>query len=90
MSHPGGLRRSSPQVDNLVVLDWAGYELPEFWAPFAEAYPDISVDYSFFAEDAEAYAKLQSGFEADVLHPCSSWWGCTLRAAWCSRSIPPS
>ena len=66
---------AAPQVDNLIVLDWAGYELPEFWAPFAEAYPDISVDYSFFAEDAEAYAKLQSGFEADVLHPCSSWWG---------------
>ena len=66
---------AAPQVSNLIVLDWAGYELPEFWAPFAEAYPDISVDYSFFAEDAEAYAKLQSGFEADVLHPCSSWWG---------------
>jgi spermidine/putrescine-binding protein len=66
---------AAPPVDNLIVLDWAGYELPEFWAPFAEAYPDITVDYSFFAEDAEAYAKLQSGFEADVLHPCSSWWG---------------
>jgi spermidine/putrescine-binding protein len=66
---------AAPKVDNLIVLDWAGYELPEFWAPFAQAYPDISVDYSFFAEDAEAFAKLQSGFEADVLHPCSSWWG---------------
>jgi len=63
------------RVDQLVVLDWAGYELPEFWAPFAAANPEVTVDYSFFAEDAEAYAKLQTGFQADVLHPCSSWWG---------------
>jgi spermidine/putrescine-binding protein len=71
----GLLAACAPKVEDLIVLDWAGYELPEFWAPFAEAYPDIAVDYSFFAEDAEAFAKLQSGFEADVLHPCSSWWG---------------
>jgi spermidine/putrescine-binding protein len=63
------------QVDRLVVLDWAGYELPEFWTPFSEANPEVTVDYSFFAEDAEAFAKLQSGFEADVVHPCNSWWG---------------
>ncbi|MGH8614204.1 MAG: ABC transporter substrate-binding protein, partial [Gammaproteobacteria bacterium] len=65
----------APRVDQLVVLDWAGYELPEFWAPFAAANPEITVDYSFFAEDAEAYAKLQTGFAADVVHPCNSWWG---------------
>ena len=57
----------------LVVLEWSGYELPEFWGPFAEKHPDVSVEYSFFAEDAEAFAKLQSGFEADVIHPCSGW-----------------
>ncbi len=65
----------APRADQLVVLDWAGYELPEFWAPFADANPGVAVDYSFFAEDAEAYAKLQTGFEADIIHPCSSWWG---------------
>ena len=59
---------------NLVMLDWAGYELPEFWGAFAEQYPDVKVDFSFLTESAEAYAKLQSGFEADLVHPCSNYW----------------
>jgi spermidine/putrescine transport system substrate-binding protein len=58
----------------LVVLDWSGYELPEFWQPFADAYPDTQVDFSFFAEDAEAFARMQTGFQTDLVHPCSSWW----------------
>jgi spermidine/putrescine transport system substrate-binding protein len=63
----------STEKGNLVVLEWSGYELPEFWEPFAQQYPNVKVDFSFFAEDAEALAKVQSGFEADVIHPCSSW-----------------
>jgi spermidine/putrescine transport system substrate-binding protein len=59
---------------SLTVFDWSGYELPEFWEPFAAEHPDIEPDFSFFAEDAEAYAKLQTGFAADTVHPCSSWW----------------
>ena len=58
----------------LVMLDWAGYELPEFWGDFAEKYPDVQVDFSFLTESAESYAKLQSGFEADLVHPCSNYW----------------
>lgn len=59
----------------LTVLEWSGYELPEFWQPFADQYPDVKVDFSFFADDAEAVAKLQTGFEVDVVHPCFSWLG---------------
>lgn len=64
----------------LLVLEWSGYEAteyPQFFQPFADAYEgrmDQVVEYSFFADDAEAYTKLQSGFEADVIHPCNSWW----------------
>lgn len=58
----------------LVMLDWSGYELPEFWKPFADKYPNVKVDFSFLTESAEAYAKLQSGFEADLVHPCSNYW----------------
>lgn len=58
----------------LVMLDWAGYEIPEFWGDFAEKYPDVQVDFSFLTESAEVYAKLQSGFEADLVHPCSNYW----------------
>lgn len=65
----------STQQGNLVVLEWAGYELPEFYEPFAERYPQVGIDYSFFSEDAEAFAKLQSGFNVDLVHPCNPWWG---------------
>ena len=55
------------------MLDWSGDEAPEFWKPFADQFPDVKVDFSFFAEDAEALAKIQSGFQVDLVHPCNSW-----------------
>jgi len=64
----------STQTGNLVMLDWSGYELPEFWKQFAAQYPNVKVDFSFLSESAEAYAKLQSGFDADLVHPCSNYW----------------
>ncbi len=59
---------------SLTVLDWSGYEVPELWQPFAEQHPNVEVDFSFFAENPEALTKVQSGFEADLVHPCSSYW----------------
>jgi spermidine/putrescine-binding protein len=64
----------STKAGTLVMLDWAGYELPEFWQQFATQYPNVKVEYSFLAESAEAYSKVQSGFEADLIHPCSNYW----------------
>ncbi|MBI9045344.1 MAG: extracellular solute-binding protein [Anaerolineaceae bacterium] len=65
---------SSKTEENLVVVEWSGYELPEFRESFTEQHPDTVNDYSFFSEDAEAYSKIQSGFEFDLVHPCASWW----------------
>lgn len=65
----------------LVILEWTGYEItefPQFFEPFSEKYGeniDKYVTVSVFGDDAEAYAKAQSGFDADLIHPCSSWWG---------------
>lgn len=67
----GGARS---QGGALNVFEWSGYELPEFWAEFAAKHPDVKVDFSFFGEDAEAFAKLQTGFVTDLVHPCSGWW----------------
>jgi spermidine/putrescine-binding protein len=61
-------------------LEWSGYEAteyPQFFQPFADKYGEQIgdvVEYSFFATDSEALTKIQSGFEADVVHPCNSWW----------------
>lgn len=57
----------------LVMLEWTGYESSEYWEDFAKQHPDVKVDFTFFVEEAEAFAKLQSGFQADLVHPNSSW-----------------
>jgi spermidine/putrescine-binding protein len=67
-------------ADSLVVLDWAGYDAPHYWDSFAAQHPDVKVDYTFFEQDADAFAKIQSGFQVDLLHPCSSWWGLYVEA----------
>lgn len=56
--------------EELVVLDWSGYEDPGFIGAYIEAHGD-SPSYSFFGEEEEAFQKLRSGFKADVAHPCS-------------------
>ncbi len=74
---PTAAPTTAPAADvtgKLVMLDWSGYELPEFWPGFAAQYPKVNVEFSFMAESAETYTKLQSGFEADLVHPCNNYW----------------
>ncbi|TPW27439.1 ABC transporter substrate-binding protein [Pararhizobium mangrovi] len=55
---------------DLTVFDWAGYEAPEFHPAYVEKYGH-SPTFAFFADEDEAFAKLMSGFKADIAHPCS-------------------
>jgi spermidine/putrescine transport system substrate-binding protein len=70
---------NAPFTGSITVLEWSGYEItenPDFAKPFTDKYGDKvgdMVSYNFFADDAEAYSKLQSGVEADLTHPCLSW-----------------
>ena len=57
----------------LVILDWSGYEQEVFWSEFKAEHPDVKVEWTFFADDSEAFAKLQTGFVADAVHPSTSW-----------------
>lgn len=54
----------------LLVFDWAGWEIPELFASFAETH-GMGPTYAFFADDDEAFQKVSSGFKADIVHPCS-------------------
>ncbi|MBK8023471.1 MAG: hypothetical protein IPK19_19075 [Chloroflexi bacterium] len=65
-----GVTLVQAQEDTLTVFDWAGYDLEGFWAPFAEANPDVTVEFTYITEDSEAFARMASGLETDVLHPC--------------------
>lgn len=55
---------------DLVIFDWAGYELPEFHPKYAEKYGDAPT-FTFFGDEDEAFEKMRSGFKADLAHPCS-------------------
>lgn len=57
-----------------VLLDWAGYELPEYYPAFTEKHPNVEPEFAFFAEDAEGFAKAASGFQFDLAHPCTNYW----------------
>jgi spermidine/putrescine transport system substrate-binding protein len=54
----------------LLVLDWAGFEVEGLFAAFKEKYGD-GPTYTFFGSDDEAFQKAASGFKADVVHPCA-------------------
>lgn len=64
----------------ILILEWSGYEVtevPTMFVPFTDVYSghlEEVVEYSIFADDAEALAKIQTGVEADLVHPCNSWW----------------
>lgn len=55
---------------DLKVFDWSGYEDPGFYGSYVEEYGETP-SYSYFGNEAEAFAKLESGFSADIAHPCS-------------------
>ena len=75
---PGASAES--QADQLVILDRTGFDLPDDRRDFVEQYPDVAVDFTYFEQDADALAKLQSSFQVNLVHPCSSWWGLYVEA----------
>jgi spermidine/putrescine transport system substrate-binding protein len=54
----------------ITVFDWSGYEDPKFHEAFVEQH-GFSPNFTFFADEEEAFQKLRAGFKADVAHPCS-------------------
>lgn len=56
--------------DELIVLDWSGFEDPGFFGAYIEEHGDHPT-YAFFGEEEEAFNKLRGGFGADVSHPCA-------------------
>ncbi|MDB6452119.1 ABC transporter substrate-binding protein [Falsirhodobacter sp. 20TX0035] len=55
---------------DLIVLDWAGFDVPGLVQGYADKNGDAPT-YSLFGDDDEAFQKVASGFRADVGHPCS-------------------
>lgn len=64
---------AQPEPNELLVLEWAGYEAPDFWVDFENAKPNTSVDFEFGTNDAEILSLMQAGSEADVFHFYTGW-----------------
>ncbi|MBP1804516.1 ABC transporter substrate-binding protein [Rubellimicrobium aerolatum] len=58
------------QDAELTVLDYPGFETPEFHQSYV-AKNGASPTFSFFGDEEEAFQKVQAGFQADVAHICS-------------------
>lgn len=56
---------------NLTVYDWTGYEDPSLHPEFAAKYGG-EPQFSVYADEEEALAKMRGGFRVDVSHPCSA------------------
>src|SRR6185369_694282 len=59
---------------SLTVLDWAGYDAPDFWTDFQSAYKNVKVNFEIGASDADIYGKMLAGDQADLFHPYSGWF----------------
>jgi len=59
---------------SLTVLDWAGYDAPDFWTDFQTAYKNVKVNFEIGASDADIYGKMLAGDQADLFHPYSGWF----------------
>lgn len=58
---------------SLTVLDWAGYDAPDFWVDFQTTYPKVTVNFEIGASDADIYGKMKAGDQADIFHPYTGW-----------------
>ncbi len=59
---------------DLLVFDWAGFENQSLIEGYVAKNGQMP-SYTFFGDDDEAFTKMQSGFKADVAHPCSQMVG---------------
>src|SRR5262245_44116757 len=67
---------AAPQTDvkgSLTVLDWSGYDAADFWVDFKNTYPNVTPNFEIGASDADIYAKMKAGDQADIFHPYTGW-----------------
>ncbi len=57
----------------LAVLEWAGYDAPDFWIDFKNAHPDVKVNFEIGSSDADVYGKMKAGTKADLFHSYTGW-----------------
>lgn len=69
----GNSGETSSDSGTLTVLDWAGYDAPDFWTDFQKSHPNVTVNFEIGASDADIYSKMKAGNQSDVFHPYTGW-----------------
>ena len=64
---------AAEEPNELLVLEWSGYEAEDFWAEFAEANPDTEVAFEFGDTDATILGLMEGGSQADIFHFYTGW-----------------
>jgi spermidine/putrescine transport system substrate-binding protein len=59
---------------SLSVLDWSGYDSPDFWTDFQTTYPKVDVSFQFGISDADIFGKMKADpTQYDIFHPYTGW-----------------
>jgi spermidine/putrescine transport system substrate-binding protein len=64
---------AAEEPNELLVLEWSGYEAEDFWTDFAEANPDTDVTFEFGDTDATILGLMEGGSQADIFHFYTGW-----------------
>ncbi len=64
---------TSAAPDKLLVLEWSGYDAPDFWTDFHTASPTTAVTFEFGSSDADILGKVEAGSQADIYHFYTGW-----------------
>lgn len=57
-------------AEPLTCMEWSGYDAPDYFKSFVDKH-GTAPNFSIFAGEPEALAKVRAGFAADVMHPCN-------------------
>jgi len=64
------LPRMANAAEVLTCLEWGGYDSPDYFGSYLSKYGE-QPNFSIFAGEEDALAKVLAGFAADVMHPCN-------------------
>ncbi|MDH5453526.1 MAG: extracellular solute-binding protein [Paracoccaceae bacterium] len=64
------LPRPSAAAEVLTCLEWGGYDSADYFQAYVDKY-GAQPNFSIFAGEEDALAKVLAGFAADVMHPCN-------------------
>lgn len=57
-------------AEPLTCMEWSGYDNPTYFGPFVKKHGSPP-NFSIFAAEDDALAKVRAGFSADIMHPCN-------------------